>query len=126
MSGRLSDAITLAMWSGHPTQPGHLLDLPEHPDERRTQTNHDNQKHQRQCGRCEHVQHPPCEANGVPANNINNGPGVTTPGPRYSSGRMESAADLHRPNAPAVRRKHTAPNDVAASIAIVIVVAIAL
>ena len=34
---------------------------------------------------CEHVQHPRCDANGVPANDINDGLGVITPGPRYSS-----------------------------------------
>jgi hypothetical protein len=49
----LSDAIALAIRLGRL-----LLDFPEHPDEGRTQTDHDNQKQQRQCRGCEHVQHP--------------------------------------------------------------------
>jgi hypothetical protein len=39
---------------------------------------------------------------------------------------MESLAHLHGPNAPAIRGKHTAPNDVTAAIAIVIGVVIAI
>src|SRR5437899_5559788 len=126
MSVLLSDAIALSTWSGHPAQAGHLLNLPEHPDERRTQTNHDNQKHQRQCGRCEHVQHPPCGANGVSANDINNGLGVITPGRIIHPGRTGSVADLHGPNAPAIRREHTSPNDVAAAIAVVVGIVVAI
>jgi hypothetical protein len=42
---RLSDVIALVIRLGHPMRLGRpLLDFPEHPDEGRTQTNHDNQK----------------------------------------------------------------------------------
>jgi len=59
------------MRSRHPTQPGHrLFDLPEHPDESCTQSNHDNQEHQCQRRRCEHVQHPRCDANGIPQTTV--------------------------------------------------------
>jgi hypothetical protein len=52
-SDRLSDAITVAMRLGY-----RLLDFPEHPDDGRSQTDHDTQEHQRQSRGCEHVQHP--------------------------------------------------------------------
>jgi hypothetical protein len=49
----LSDAIAVAMRLGD-----RLLDFPEHPDDGRSQTDHDTQEHQRQSRGCEHVQHP--------------------------------------------------------------------
>jgi hypothetical protein len=53
------------------TQPGYrLFDLPEHPDESCTQSNHDNQEHQCQRRRCEHVQHPRCDANDIPQTTV--------------------------------------------------------
>ncbi|MDE5452443.1 hypothetical protein GWE18_06060 [Bradyrhizobium sp. CSA112] len=60
VSGRLSETIARAMRSRHPMRLGHpLFKLPEHPDESCSQSNHDNQEHQCQRRRCEHVQHPP-------------------------------------------------------------------
>jgi hypothetical protein len=56
----LSEAIDFAMQPRHPAPPRHhLFDFPEHPDEGRTQANHDDQEHQRQFWRCGHISHPP-------------------------------------------------------------------
>jgi hypothetical protein len=73
---RLSEPIAVALWLGH------LLDLPEHPDEGGAQTDNDAQEKQRQTWGCEHGEHSTSKASGVPANGIKrSGLGANTPRP---------------------------------------------